>query len=199
MTFIDDAVVCSPTHTLLRFTRLVSTKWPDVNTMRPTIYAAVFLEARSKNKYNANLLGLSHLCAWTAQRASNVEARITRDCPIQHGTAPRRLCKIKYQVVESRSTQVRTIHECDTQLLYGASGPTVSEDGSCRANDTSALQSYVQMYALDTVQWRQTNNRDTDKELIPSKSAWDPTLFQQSSCHCRMTTVMRSHHISATR
>ena len=33
----------------------------------------------------------------------------------------------KNQIVESRSTQVRTIHECDTQLLYGASGPTVSE------------------------------------------------------------------------
>ena len=48
--------------------------------------------------------------------------------------------KIKYQIVESRSTQVRTIHECDTQLLYGASGTTVSEDGSCRASDTCALQ-----------------------------------------------------------
>ena len=35
--------------------------------------------------------------------------------------------KIKNQVVESGSTQVRTIHDCDTQLLYGASGPTVSE------------------------------------------------------------------------
>ena len=53
--------------------------------------------------------------------------------------------KMKNQVVESRSTQVRTIHECDTQLLYGASGPTVSEDGSCRASDTCALQGNVQM------------------------------------------------------
>ena len=54
--------------------------------------------------------------------------------------------------------------KCDTQLLYGTSGPTVSEDGSCRASDTCALQGYVQMYALDTVQWRQTHNRDTNKE-----------------------------------
>ena len=49
------------------------------------------------------------------------------------------------------------------------------------------------VYALDTVQWRQTHNRDTDKELRTSKQTWDPTLFQQSSCHCRMTAVMRSH------
>ena len=73
--------------------------------------------------------------------------------------------KTKKQIVESRSTQVRTIHECDTQLLYGASGPTVSEDGSWRASDRCALQGYVQMcIALDTVQWRQTHNKDTNKE-----------------------------------
>ena len=40
---------------------------------------------------------------------------------------------------------MQTIHECDTQLLYGASGPTVSEDGSCRASDACSLQGYVQM------------------------------------------------------
>ena len=55
------------------------------------------------------------------------------------------------------------------------------------------------VYALDTVQWRQPHNRDTDKELRTSKQTWDPTPVQQSSCHCRMTAVMRSHHTSATR
>ena len=49
------------------------------------------------------------------------------------------------------------------------------------------------------VQWRQTYNRDTDKELRTSKQTWDPDLFQQSSCHSRMTAVMRSHHTSVTR
>ena len=28
------------------------------------------------------------------------------------------------------------------------------------------------VYALDTVQWRQTHNRDTDKELITSNQNW---------------------------
>ena len=118
-----------------------------------------------------------------------ITLKITVDCKCTCSV------KKKNQIVESRSTQVRTIHECDTQLLYGASGPTVSEDGSCRASDTCALQGY-------TVQWRQTHNRhnrDTDKELRTDKQTWDPTLFQQSSCHCRMTTVMRSHHTSAAR
>ena len=41
--------------------------------------------------------------------------------------------------------------KCDTQLLYGTSGPTVSEDGSCRASDTCALQGYVQMCMRSTL------------------------------------------------
>ena len=44
--------------------------------------------------------------------------------------------------------------KCDTQLLYSTSGPTASEDGSCRASDTC-----TDVYALDTVQWRQTHNK----------------------------------------
>ena len=47
--------------------------------------------------------------------------------------------------------QARTIHGCDTQLLYDANGPTVSEDGSCRANDTCALKGYVQMCMRSTL------------------------------------------------
>ena len=47
------------------------------------------------------------------------------------------------------------------------------------------------VYALDIVQWRKTHNRDTDKDLRTDKQTWDPTLFQQSSCHRRMTAVMR--------
>ena len=47
------------------------------------------------------------------------------------------------------------------------------------------------VYALDTVQWRQTHNRDTDKELRTSKQTWDPTLFQQSSCHSCDHTIPR--------
>ena len=73
--------------------------------------------------------------------------------------------KIKNQVVESRSTQVRTIHEYDTQLLYGASGITVSEDGSCRASDTRALQGYVQMCMRSTLC---SGDRHTTR--IPTKS-----------------------------
>ena len=45
----------------------------------------------------------------------------------------------KTRIIESRLMQVRTTHECDTQLLYDTSGPTVSED------DTD-------VHALDTVQ-----------------------------------------------
>ena len=42
--------------------------------------------------------------------------------------------------------------KCDTQLLYVTSGPTrVNEDGSCRASDTCALQSYVQMCMRSTL------------------------------------------------
>ena len=41
--------------------------------------------------------------------------------------------------------------KCDTQLLYGTSGPTVIEDGSCRASDTCALQGYVQMCMRSTL------------------------------------------------
>ena len=46
------------------------------------------------------------------------------------------------------------------------------------------------VYALDIVQRRQTHNRDTNKES--QRQTWDPTLFQHSSCHRRMTTVLRS-------
>ena len=60
--------------------------------------------------------------------------------------------KTKYQIVESQSTQVRQRYmKCDTQLLYGTSGPTVSEDGSRRASDTCALQGYVQMCMRSTL------------------------------------------------
>ena len=73
--------------------------------------------------------------------------------------------KTKYQIVESRSTNVRTTHECDTQLLYGASGPTVSEDGSYRASDTCALQGYVQMCMRSTL-----CSGDRHTTGIPTKS-----------------------------
>ena len=84
--------------------------------------------------------------------------------------------------------QARTIHGCDTQLLYGASGPSVSEGGSCRASDTCALQGYVQMCMRSTLCSGDRHATGiTDKELITNKQTWDATLFQQSSCHCRMT------------
>ena len=73
----------------------------------------------------------------------------------------------------------------------------MSEDGSCRASDTCALQGYVHMCMRSTLcSGDRTHNRDTNKESL--RQTWDPTLFQHSSCHCRMTTVMRSHHTSAT-
>ena len=60
--------------------------------------------------------------------------------------------KLKYQIFESQSTQVRQrFMKCDTQLLYGASGPTVSEDGSCKASTTCALHGYVQMRMRSTL------------------------------------------------
>ena len=73
--------------------------------------------------------------------------------------------KIKNQIVESRSMQARTIHGCDTQLLYGAIGPTVSEDGSCRASDTRALQGYVQLCMRSTL-----CSGDRHTTGIPTKS-----------------------------
>ena len=86
--------------------------------------------------------------------------------------------KTKNQIVESRSTQVRTIHECDTQLLYGASGPTVSEDGSCRASDTCALQGYAQMCMRSTLcSGDRHTNKDTDKELRTSKKTLGILLY----------------------
>ena len=102
--------------------------------------------------------------------------------------------KIKCQIVESsgQSTQVRQRSMmCDTQLLYVVSGPTsVNEDGSCWANDTCALQGYVQMCMRSTLC---SGDRDTNKELRTGRQTWDPTLFQQCSCHCRMTS---SHAIT---
>ena len=62
--------------------------------------------------------------------------------------------------------QARAIHGCDTQLLYGASGPTVSEDGSCRASDTCALQGYVQMCMRSTL-----CSGDRHTTGIPTKSS----------------------------
>ena len=72
--------------------------------------------------------------------------------------------KTKYQFVESQSTQVRQrFMKCDTQLLYGTSGPTVSEDGSCRASDSCALQGYVQMCMRSTLCSGDRLTRETNK------------------------------------
>ena len=54
--------------------------------------------------------------------------------------------------------------KCDTQLLYGTSGPTwVNEDGSCRASDTCALQGYVQMCMRSTLCSGDRHTRETNK------------------------------------
>ena len=58
--------------------------------------------------------------------------------------------------------------KCDTQLLYGTSGPSVSEDGSCRASDTCALQGYVQMCMRSTL-----CSGDRHTTGIPTKKAGD--------------------------
>ena len=58
--------------------------------------------------------------------------------------------------------------KCDTQLVYGTSGHTVSEDGSCRASDTSALQGYVQMCMSSTLR-----SGDRHTTGIPTKKARD--------------------------
>ena len=72
--------------------------------------------------------------------------------------------KTKYQIVESQSTQVRQrFMKCDTQLLYGTSGPTMSQDGSCRATDTCALQGHVQMCMRSTLCSGDRHTRETNK------------------------------------
>ena len=53
--------------------------------------------------------------------------------------------------------------KCDTQLLHGTSGPTVSEDGSCWASDTCALQGYVQMCMRSTLCSGDRHTRETNK------------------------------------
>ena len=70
--------------------------------------------------------------------------------------------------------------KCDTQLLYGASGPTrVKEDGSCRANEcTCALQGYVQMCMRST-----PCSGDRHTTRIPTKSAEDTNLGSYSVQH----------------
>ena len=90
---------------------------------------------------------------------------------------------MKYQIVESpgQSTQVRQRSmKCDTQLLYGASGPTrVNEDGSCRANEcTCALQGYVQMRMRSTL-----CSGDRHTTGIPTRSAEDTNLGSYSVQH----------------
>ena len=73
--------------------------------------------------------------------------------------------------------------------MHGASGPTVSEDGSCRASDTCALQSYVQMCMRSTL-----CSGDRHTTSIPTKKARDKlgivlcsnrahvTVARQQSC-----------------
>ena len=90
---------------------------------------------------------------------------------------------IKYQIVESpcQSTQVRQRSmKCDTQVLYGASGPTgVNEDGSCRANEcTCALQGSVQMCMRSTL-----CSGDRHTTGIPTKRAEDTNLGSYSVQH----------------
>ena len=93
-------------------------------------------------------------------------------------------CKvIKYQIVESpgQSTQVRQRSmKCDTQLFYGASGPTrVKGDGSCRANEcTCALQGHVQ-----------TDTQQGYQQRVLKTQTWDPTLSNISRHRCTTTDV----------
>ena len=37
----------------------------------------------------------------------------------------------------------------------------------------------------------ETDTQQGYQQRVLKKQTWDPTLFQQSSCHCRMTSVMR--------
>ena len=68
--------------------------------------------------------------------------------------------------------------KCDTQLLYGANGPTrVKEDGSCRANGCT-LQGYVQMCMRST-----PCSGDRHKTRIPTRTAEDTILGSYSVQH----------------
>ena len=53
--------------------RLVCSIRLTINTTRATVDAAIFVAASCKCRHNAELLGFPHPCAWTAERASNVE------------------------------------------------------------------------------------------------------------------------------
>ena len=74
--------------------------------------------------------------------------------------------KTKYQIVGSQSVQARAIHGCDTQLLYGASGPTVVRwNGSCRA--IMCVTSIYICASARHVPWRDKhkgNNQKTEEQ-----------------------------------
>ena len=92
--------------------------------------------------------------------------------PKGHSKTLHGLCEIKFFLKKDQDRRVSvnagatTIHERDTQLLYGTSRPTVSEDGSCRASDTCALQGYVHMCMRSTL-----CSGDRHTTGIPTKSA----------------------------
>ena len=78
--------------------------------------------------------------------------------------------KIKKQRTRSSSLGQRRCERymnVTRNFLYGASGPTVSEDGRCRASDTCALQGYVQMCMRSTL-----CSGDRHTTGIPTKS-WE--------------------------
>ena len=109
------------------------------------------------------------------------------------------ICEMEWttiQIVDSRSTQVRMIHGCDTQLLYVANGPTVSEDGSCRANDTCALQNYVQMRLRSTL----SEHANKLGILLHSNRAHVIVAWQQSSDHTipRQQSNLRLTHFQCS-
>ena len=109
-------------------------------------------------------LACAHAFVFSPSRILSAVYNHADPLPCENG-----MCEIKkYQIVESQSTQVRQRYmKCDTQLLYGTSGPTrVNEDGSCRASDTCALQGYVQRCLRSTLcsgdrHTRETNNKVT--------------------------------------
>ena len=87
----------------------------------------------------------------------------------RRGSRLRYQCEIKYKQRTRSSSLGQRRHErymdVSRKLLYGASGPTVSEDGSCRASDTCALQGYVQMCMRSTL-----CSGDRHTTGIPTKS-----------------------------
>ena len=80
--------------------------------------------------------------------------------------------------------------KCDTQLLYGASGPTrVNEDGSRRQMSAHARDKDMYRCACDRHCAEETDTQQGYQQRILKTQTWDPTLSNISRHLCTTTSV----------